>query len=82
MIPFEIGDGVIAQQRVQPLEQIIADLLPSQVECKLAAHGRAIPPFEMEAPIGVREIEIAFGRDHFRLDPQAEIHAQRVHPLD
>ena len=33
-------------------------------------------------PIGMRAVQIAVRIDHFRLNPQAELHAQTVHMVD
>jgi len=32
----------------------------------------------METPVRVRTVQVAVGRDHFRLDPEAEFHAQTL----
>lgn len=46
--------------------------------------GQLVAPFgfaaagNVEAPVGVLFVELAFPRDHFRLEPEAEFEAERV----
>ena len=51
---------------------IVPELMPAQKRRVLLRNH----------PIRVRAVQIAVRVDRFRLDPQPEIHAQRVHPVD
>lgn len=83
VIPLEVGDGVLGQQRIEALEQIIPHLCAGHIEHELAPHRCPLrPTFDVQAPVGVLTVEVAVGRDHFWLHPQAEIHAERVDALD
>src|SRR5271163_4439546 len=41
-----------------------------------------LPIWELHRPVGVLTVEIAVRIHHLRLDPDAEVHPQRVHLLD
>ena len=75
-VPLDVGNAEIAHERVDPLEQVIANLGPGQVERQLVAGIDWRGALDTEHPVGMRAVEVAVGIDHLRLEPQSEFHAQ------
>ena len=81
-VPFHIGDGVVGQQVGQPLGQVVHHLGAAHVQHHLvAAHHRG-PARQGEGPVRMRPVQVGILAYHLRLHPDAELHAQRVHPLN
>ena len=53
-----------------------------QVEHQLVALLGARTAGEVQHPVRMRAIEVGVGVDHLRLDPEAEVHAERVNLVD
>ena len=71
-------DAEFAHERVDPFEQVIAHLGAGEVERQLVARSNGFGTVHPQHPIGIRAAYFAIGIDHFRLEPQAELHAQRA----
>ncbi len=82
MIPFQIGNAVRRQQLVQHAEKMCTHFGPGEIEHKLVPLRGSVKTGPVQAPIGMRAIEIAVGADHFGLDPQPEIHPQFADIVD
>ncbi len=67
---------ILADQRVQPLEQVRRGVRVGEVEHVLVARGGAAAPLGAEHPVRVRADQVGVEVDHLRLDPQPELHAQ------
>ncbi len=61
------------------LKDVFLHVLTSQVEQQLVAGLGARAPGKIHRPVGMLAIQVAVGIHHFRLYPDAEVHAQRVH---
>ena len=68
----------VPQQAVQDLDQVRLHIRPTQVENQLAAAQTGCAGGEVDRPIWVGAVEIAVRADHFRLNPQPEVHAQGI----
>jgi hypothetical protein len=73
---------VRAQQPVEHVDQVLLHIRAPQVEDQLVAQQRGLARRKVDRPVRVRAVEVAVRVDHLRLQPEAEIHAQRVDPLD
>ncbi len=76
-VPLDEGHVVVAQQRVQLITDVCVGLGDGQVEQQLIAGQDRLVVGVDKCPLGVGAVEIAVGVDHLRLDPDAELHAQR-----
>ena len=81
-VPLQVGDGVLAQQRVELVEQVVRHLVARQVEHQLVAADDPRAARHLQCPARVGPVQIAVGVDHLRLDPQAELQAQAPHVGD
>ena len=81
VVPLDVADRQLAQQRIDLAEQVVAGLGPRDVEHQLLARGEHRPAVELQRPVGVGAEQITVGVDHLGLEPQAELHAELVHVL-
>ena len=81
-VPFQIADRVCVQQAAQHVERESLNLRLSEIEQILVSLRQRFAAVQPMNPIRVRAVQIAVRVDRFRLDPQPEIHAQRVHMVD
>ena len=82
MVPLHVVDRVRRQHGVDPVEEMVHDLRPGQVEDLLAAVLQRLPAAGRQDPLGVRAVEVGVRVDHLGLEPQPELHAQRLHVAD
>ena len=75
-VPFDIADGMIAQDGINALEQIFGNFGPRDVENILVAERDVINALDLHRPIGMGAIQIAVGIDHFGFEPDAHFHAE------
>ena len=54
----------------------------AEVEHELVAAEHRLVAGVDERPLGVGAVQVAVGVDHLRLDPDAELHAERLHVVD
>ncbi len=55
---------------------------PGEIEHELIASLASRPASEMKYPVRMVAVQVAVWIDHLGLNPQAEVHAKRVHPVD
>ena len=69
-VPLDIVDIRAAQSGDDGADHIVADFIARKVEDQLVAIFDARITRHMDAPVGMRPIQIAVHGNHFRLDPQ------------
>lgn len=76
VVPLEIADRVLDEQRVEALEDVGVGPGVREVEHVLltALGGQTPPGLEDPLRVGAREVRVEV--DHLRLDPQTELHAE------
>src|SRR5207245_1015814 len=67
---------------IQPGEDVLLDIVTSEIQDKLVAAFGTRPPGEVHNPVRVLPIKIAVGIDHFGLYPQPEVHAEAMDPIN
>ena len=82
VVPLEVGDVVVGEQRVEPLEQVLPGAVVREVEHVLLPRGNGQLVASAEDPVGMPPGELAVEVDHLGLDPEAELHAESAHLLD
>ena len=75
VVPLEVVDVVLGEQRVEPLEEVGVGLRVREVEHLLVAPRRRQPARRAEDPVGVGAGQVGVGVDHLGLDPEPELHA-------
>ena len=81
-IPFDVLDVCGMQNAGDCFKEIIDDLLAGHVENHLGASDGAGSVRNGEDPVGMRFVEFADFGDHFRFEPETELHAESVDFLD
>ena len=81
-VPFEIGDGIVAEQRIDRGEQMVAHCSAPEIEHELMAEAELRRGRCRQHPFGMRAEEVAVGIDHLGFDPQPELHPERTDMLD
>ncbi len=76
VVPLQVGEGVLGDDRVQPLQDVGVRLRVPEVEHLLVPGLGGQPVARRQDPLGVAAGEIRVRVDHLRLNPQAELHAQ------
>ena len=74
MIPLDIVDVIVRQNRRHPVIQKIAHLWQRHVQRLLLATKSLI--FTTQRPMRICAVDITVGVDHLWLEPQPEGHAQ------
>ena len=82
LVPLQVGDVVLAEQRVEPVVDVLPRLGVDQVEHLLLAPPRGDAGAGSADPVRVRARQVRVLVDHLRLHPEAELHAPRGHRLD
>ena len=80
MVPFDIVDVVVAQDRRHAIVEEITDLWQRHVQRLLLATQSLI--LRPQRPIGICAVDITVGIDHFRLKPETKRHAKPVDMFD
>ena len=81
-IPLHIVDRVLAQQPAHPFQQIIKGFRDIQVQDKLMTPGQRRIARQRQQPVGMGAVEIGVRVNHLWLNPDAELHPQRLHVVD
>ena len=81
-VPLDVGDVVVAQQRVELTEHVVVRLGAAEVEHELVAAEHGLVALGRQRPLGVGAVQVAVGVDHLRLDPDPEVHAQTANVVD
>jgi len=81
-VPFDVGDVIVGQQPVDPVDDVLLYLRFRHVQNELVAALRARARREMDDPVRMLAVELAVRVDHLRLDPESEVHAELIHTLD
>ena len=63
------------------INDIILHVCAAHVQDELLTRRCARSAFCMQAPVGMRAVQVAVRRDHFRLKPQTEHHPKVIHVL-
>ena len=82
VVPLEVGDVVLVEQRVEALPDVLVRALVAQVEHVLVARRQPRPTAGAEDPLGVGAGDVGVEVDHLRLHPEAELHAEGAHVVD
>ena len=82
VVPLEVGDVELVEQREQGVAQVVVRPLVLQVEDLLLAPLRRHGGAPAQHPLGVAAGGLGVEVDHLRLDPQAELHAAAGHVVD
>jgi hypothetical protein len=83
LVPLQVRDVVLAQQRIQSVEQIGPRIRIHQVEHLLVAPGLRHPTEAGTGdPVGVCADDIRVRVHHFRLHPEPELHTAGHHGVD
>ncbi len=77
VVPLEVGDRVLVEQRVQSFGDVGVGLGVARGREPAAAGRRRQRHPPAQDPVRVRASEVAVGVDHLGLDPEAELHAER-----
>ena len=73
---------MLAEQPVESFEDVVVDLGIGEVEHLLPLRSRRHPLPRSKHPLGVLSRQPRVDADHFGLDPDPEVHAEVVHPID
>ncbi len=80
VVPFDVVDVVLRQDRGHAVVDEVADLGQGHVQgLLLAAQGLILGP---ERPVGMGAVDVAVRVDHLGLEPDAEGHALGLHMVD
>ena len=82
VIPLEKGNIVFREEFVEEAFDVVAHIGASEVEDELIAGFGARASGKIQDPFGMLAIEVGIGIDHFRFDPEAEVHAEGVDLVD
>src|SRR5665213_2114113 len=82
VVPFEKRNVVLIEKLIEEAVDVGAHVGAGKIEHQLIAPFGARTAGEVQYPIGMLAVKIAVGVDHLRLNPQAEIHAERVNFVD
>lgn len=80
-VPFHIGNGNPGKNAAERFDDILADILARKVQDQLVPGQRPPSPFDMQTPIGVLFVQLAFRGYHFRFHPKPEFQTEIVHPF-
>ena len=80
MVPLEVGDVVLVEQCVEPVEEVLLRVGVREVEHLLLAGGDGQLVAAAEDPVGVVAGEVAVEVDHLGFDPEPELHAEAADP--
>ncbi len=78
-IPLDVLNIRIIKYVFHHSVNAVPDLLVGVVQNVLLAGHRHIPSSDLDSPFGVLSVKLAVGRDHLRLEPDAEFHTQFVY---
>jgi len=82
VVPLEVADLVLVEQRDERRPQVVVAVGVGEVEHLLLAARRRHPARHLEDPVRMGASHIRVEVDHLRLDPQAELHAVAAHAVD
>src|SRR5260221_2278205 len=82
VIPLQESNVIVGDEPVQRVEDILLDIISCEIEDKLVAAFGARPTGEGHHPIRMGPVEVAVRIDHFRFDPQPEVHAEAVYAIN
>ena len=77
-VPLHIGNVAGGQQCREAFKQIVYDLPAGEIQNILTAALDRRSVRRGKHPVRMRAVQIAVDRDHFRLDPDAKLHAERI----
>ena len=78
-VPLDVADRQRPQQGVDPGLDVGAHVVAAEVEDELVAEGQLRRRGGGQNPVRMGPEQVAVRIDHFRLEPQAELHAQALH---
>ena len=81
-VPLDVGDRVVLEHGIDAAEQVAAHLGPRKIENELIAREEQGTAFHLQHPVRMRAEEFGRGVHHFRLEPDAEFHAEASHMID
>src|SRR5580658_5357989 len=82
VIPLQKGDFVFGEKLIEEAFDVVAHIGAREVQNELVARLRARATGKIQNPVRMLAIEIGIRVDHLWLDPQTEIHAERVDFVD
>ena len=82
VVPLEVGDVVLVEQREQGVAEPDVGAIVLQVEHLLVAPLRRHASASAQDPLGMRARHLGVEVDHLGLDPEAELHAEAADVVD
>ena len=81
-VPLDVRDVVVAQQRIEVAEQVLARPRVCRGRAPVGCGRRRRVTIIDERPFGMGAVQVGVRVDHLRLDPDAELHAEPAHVID
>ena len=82
VVPLDVGDVVLAENRGHPFQDVVVRLGDPQIEHLLVPRRHRCAAAGRHDPLRMLPREVGIEVDHFRFEPQAEFHAERTHVID
>ena len=73
-IPLDEGNVGLSQKPINVADDVVLNVGAGHIQNELIARWGSLSRGEMDHPIGMGAIQIAVRVDHFRFNPQPEIH--------
>ena len=80
-VPLDVVDFRRAQDLVDGVVDVIDDFRARKVEHILLAAMRSMAALRVQDPVGMSAVKLTVLVDHLELDPEAELHAERIDAL-
>src|SRR6185437_6566459 len=81
-VPLQKRNLIFAKQLVKHSKHIRTHLRHCEVQHELGSSLCTWTPIKVNDPVWMLAIQVAVLVDHLRLDPQTEVHAERMHAVD
>ena len=82
IIPFDIFNIGLVQHIADLLKNTVHHFFSGKVQDQLASADQRFAAGDDHGPVGVLPVQMTVFADHFRFDPDAELHAEIVDPAD
>ena len=73
VVPLDVFDMTVTENVGHSIDEIISYVLSCQVKNQLISALRGGVKIRCNRPVRMSTVQIAVGRDHFRLDPKTEL---------
>ena len=82
IIPFDIFNIGLVQHIADLLKNGVHHFFSGKVQDQLASADQRFAAGDDHGPVGVLPVQMTVFADHFRFDPDAELHAEVVDPAN